>query len=149
MIKQFQDNLYDYSDDEFEYPDLFTSSEVGNDYSNVFEYPDLFPSEEVQDDYDVFEYEDLFTSEGSDDDDDDEEYYQDLETDVDNEDFSSEACITESFSNDTEATVLESVPYIMTSSDSSNSATIVLQRISDLEDKVNLGKTSHSLSLPV
>ena len=105
----------------------------------------MFPSEEVQDDYDVFEYENLFTSEGSDDDDD--EYYQDLEADVENDDFTSDACITDSLSNDTESTVLESVPYIMTSSDSTNSATIVLQRISDLEDKVNLGKTSHSSSL--
>ena len=104
----------------------------------------MFTSEEVQDDYNnVFEYEDLFTSDGGDDD----EYYQDLETDDEN-DFTSEACITDSFSNETELTVLESVPYIMTSSDSSLSATIVLQRISDLEDQVNLGKKSLTHSLP-
>ena len=109
----------------------------------------MFTSPEVQDYNDVFEYEDLFTSDGSDDD--DFEYHQDLETDVENDDydFTSEACITDSFSNETELTVLESVPYIMTSSDSTISATIVLQRISDLEDKVNLGKTSLSRSLPV
>ena len=104
----------------------------------------MFTSEEVQDDYsNVFEYEDLFTSDGSDDDDD--EYYQDLETDVE-DDFTSEACITDSSSADTDLRVLESLPYIMTSSDSTSSATILLQRISDLEDKVNLGKTSLSLS---
>ena len=102
-------------------------------------------SEEVQDDYNnVFEYEDLFTSDGGGGEDD--EYYQDLETDFE-DDFTSEACITEASSNETEWTVLDSVPYIMTSSDSTASATIVLQRISDLEDKVNLGKTPLSLSL--
>ena len=102
----------------------------------------MFTSPEVQDYNDVFEYEDLFTSDGGDDD--VYEYYQDLTTDYD---FTSEACITDSFSNETELTVLESVPYIMTSSDSTISATIVLQRISDLEDKVNLGKTALPLSL--
>ena len=109
----------------------------------------MFTSEEVLDYNDVFEHEDLFTSDGGDDD--VYEYYQDLTTDVENEDydFSSEACITDSFSNETELAVLESVPYIMTSSDSTLSATIVLQRISDLEDKVNLGKTTPPLSLPV
>ena len=105
----------------------------------------MFTSEEVQDDYsNVFEYEDLFTSDGSDDDDD--EYYQDLETDVE-DDFTSEACITDSSSADTDLRVLESLPYIMTSSDSTSSATILLQRISDLEDKVNLGKTALPLPL--
>ena len=107
----------------------------------------MFSGEENQDYNDVFEYEDLFTSDGSDDD----ENIQDLENNDYDYDFTSEACITDSLSNETELTVLESVPYIMTSSDSSISATIVLQRISDLEDKVKLGKAplSFSLSYPV
>ena len=61
-------------------------------------------------------------------------------------DYNSETCSTDSDSPSKE-TVLESVPFIMTSVDSLSSATIVMQRISKLDDKVNLGRTCKLITL--
>jgi len=59
--------------------------------------------------------------------------------DLGNEEYDfTESCSADTDSSNNSFSVSESAPYTMTSQDSASSATIVLQRISQLEDKVNL-----------
>ena len=113
---------------------MFTSNgDIDDDYEY---YQELGTDSESEDYFEEFE-------------EDDEDYFEELEgdwetvIDLGNEEYDyPETCTadTDSASNSS-FSVTESLPYIMTGQDSSNSATIVLQRISQLEDKVNLSKT--------
>ena len=120
----------------------------------MFEYSDLFTSNgDIDDDYDYYqelgtdlENEDYFEEleEGAGNEDYSEELEGDLETVIDlgNKEYDlTESCSADTDSSNNSFSVSESAPYTMTSQDSASSATIVLQRISQLEDKVNLGKT--------
>ena len=138
---------------------MFTGEGVETDYSNVFEYSDLFTSngdtgedyeyfqdletdteneeyyDELEEDLDIEDYYDQLGGDFE-----NEEYYDELVVDLENEDYDYPAtCITEADSESNETfSVLNSVTYVMTSTNSSHSATIVMQRISGLEDQVNL-----------
>ena len=138
---------------------MFTGEGVETDYSNVFEYSDLFTSngdsgedyeyfqdletdteneeyyDELEEDLDIEDYYDQLGGDFE-----NEEYYDELVVDLENEDYDYPAtCITETDSESNETfSVLNSVTYVMTSTNSSHSATIVMQRISGLEDQVNL-----------
>ena len=122
------------------------------DYSNVFEYSDLFTSDGDGDEY----YQELETDYNPSNSESD-QYNEDPETDFESEEYnydyeyeySPEICSadSDSLNNDTEVRVVESVPYIMTSVDSLSSATIVMQRISEIDDKVNLGRTHKLLTI--
>ena len=112
---------------------MFTSN---GDIDDDYEYYQELGTDSESEDY--FEFEE-----------DNEDYFEELEgdwetvIDLENEEYDyTETCSADTDSSSNSSfSVTESLPYIMTGQDSSNSATIVLQRISQLEDKVNLSKT--------